>query len=437
MASKISQRTVKNLAAPEAGSRIVWDSEIKGFGVRVTAAGVASYILDYRVHGRHRRYTIGRHPEWSSEAARGEAASLKPRISRGYDPLHEKELARTEPTISDLGEEYKQRVKKRPGSLRNDREMLAGIILPKLGKLKVAAVGRRDIEALHQSLKATPYRANRMLALMSHMFTKAIEWKWATGNPARGIPRYHEERRERWLTEEEMRAFTRALDKYEKQERKGTTNAQLAKSAANALRLLLLTGAREGEVLKANWSEFDLERGVWTKPSHHTKEKKTEHVPLSAEALEVLRKMGGEGATGPLFPGRDGKAARVTLGRPWVQICKLAGLTQVIVKQGKRRKIIKHKPTLRIHDLRHSFASHLVSRGASLQIVGRLIGHTQVATTQRYAHLADSALRDATNIFGNVFATAVQSKDKAEGVTLPQKGSDSHGNRNATLKSVG
>lgn len=315
MASKISQRTVKNLAAPKAGSRIMWDSEIKGFGVRITAAGVASYILDYRIHGRHRRYTIGRHPEWSSEAARSEAAALKPRISKGYDPLHEKQMARTEPTINDLAEEYKERVKKRPGSLRNDREMLAGIILPKLGKLKVPAVRRRGVEALHQSLKATPYRANRMVALMSHMFTKAIEWKWATGNPVRGIPRYHEDRRERWLTEEEMRAFTRALDKYEKQERKESANAVTARSAANALRLLLLTGAREGEVLKADWNEFDLRRAVWTKPSHHTKEKKTEHVPLSNEALEVLLKMGGENAKGPLFPGRDGNAARVTLRR--------------------------------------------------------------------------------------------------------------------------
>jgi integrase len=401
MAAKINQRTVKNLTPPKAGSRIFWDSEIKGFGVRITAAGVISFILDYRVNGRQRRYTIGRNPEWTSEAARREAASLKPRISKGYDPLQEKEKARGEPTVSELATDYLERhsiPNKRAGSLRNDRQMLEGIVKPRLGRLRVVAVGRRDIETLHQSLKATPYQANRVLALLSHMFEKAIEWKWAMSNPARGIPRYHEDRRERWLSDDEMHAFTQALDSYSDQ------------NAANALRLLLLTGAREGEVLKAEWSEFDLERGVWTKPSHHTKQKKLEHVPLSSTAVDLLRQMGGEAATGPLFPGANGKNARVTLRRPWVQVCKLAGLTQAIVKQGKRRKIIKHKPTLRIHDLRHSFASHLVSRGASLQIVGRLIGHTQIATTQRYAHLADSALRDATNVFGKIFSSASQAK---------------------------
>ncbi|HUZ47304.1 MAG TPA: site-specific integrase, partial [Terriglobia bacterium] len=411
---------VKNLTAPKVGSRIFWDSELKGFGVRITAAGVISFILDYRVNGRQRRYTIGRNPEWTSEAARTEAASLKPRISKGYDPLQEKERARGEPTIAELAEEYLERhsiPNKRAGSLRNDRQMLEGIVKPRLGKLRVAAVGRRDIENLHQSLKATPYQANRVLALVSHMFGKAIEWKWAAGNPARGIPRYHEDRRERWLTEDEMHAFTQALDSYSDQ------------NAANALRLLLLTGAREGEVLKADWSEFDLERAVWSKPSHHTKQKKLEHVPLSITAVDLLRKMGGEDATGPLFPGRYGKGARVTLRRPWVQACKAAGLAEAITKKGKRRMVTRWKPTLRIHDLRHSFASHLVSRGTSLQIVGRLIGHTQVATTMRYAHLADSALRDATNIFGDVFAAAAKPKKKADVLIIHKKGSVTDGKR--------
>jgi integrase len=393
MTQKITQRTVKGLRA-ERENRIVWDSELKGFGVRITPAGAITFILNYRSHGRQRRYKIGRAPEWTAEAARAEAAKIKPKIdSEGYDPLESKQKARGEPTMVDLATEYlKHRQDKSASTRRNDRQMLDGIVLPRLGKLRLAAVNSRDIEGLKEFLEATPYRANRVLALVSHMFSKAMEWKWAKENPARGIARYHEDRRERWLSTEELGALRKALDSYSDQ------------NAANALRLLLLTGAREGEVLKAAWEQFDLQRGTWTKPSHHTKQKKIEHVPLNDEALALLRKMNAAKKSGPLFPGRDGKAARVSLRKPWVQVCKAAGLAEAITKQGKRRKkVTKYKPLVRIHDLRHTFASHLVSNGASLQVVGKLIGHTQMATTMRYAHLSDGALRDATNNFGKIF----------------------------------
>ena len=147
MVQKIVQRTVKNLTASQGASRIIWDSEIKGFGVRITPAWAITFILNYRVHGRQRRYKIGRHPEWTAEAARAEAAKLKPRIdSEDYDPLERKQSARGEPTVGDLAAEYLQRhaiPNKRPGSLRNDRRMLESIILPRLGMLRLAAVGIR------------------------------------------------------------------------------------------------------------------------------------------------------------------------------------------------------------------------------------------------------------------------------------------------------
>jgi integrase len=230
------------------------------------------------------------------------------------------------------------------------------------------------------------------------MFAEAMRWKWAKENPARGVERYQEHKRERWLQDDELKRLNTALDKYPDQ------------SAANAIRLIALTGSRKGEVLKAKWDEFDLERGVWTKPSHHTKQKKVEHIPLSSAALELLLKMKPENAVGPLFPGKDKEASRVSLRKPWVQVLKAAGLAEAITKKGKRRhEVTKYKPLVRIHDLRHTFASHLVTKGTSLQIVGKLIGHTQIATTQRYAHLADSALREATNTFGDIFnATAPQ-----------------------------
>jgi integrase len=226
---------------------------------------------------------------------------------------------------------------------------------------------------------------NRVLALLSTMFNFAIEAKWTTDNPARGVKKFAEEKRENWLSVEQIQRFREALDKYKDQR------------AANCLRLLLLTGSRAGEALRAEWSEFDLARGVWTKPSHHTKQKKAEHVPLSAPAIDLLRGIKPRNATGPLFPGKE-SSARVTLRRPWVQACKAAGLAEAYTVEGKRKKmLVRYRPTVRLHDLRHSYASHLVSNGVSLQIVGKLLGHVQASTTMRYAHLQDEALRAATN----------------------------------------
>jgi integrase len=226
------------------------------------------------------------------------------------------------------------------------------------------------------------------------MFSLANDWGWCDENPTSGVARFHEDRRERWLTVEELQRLTAALDAYSDQR------------AANALRLLMLTGARENEVLKADWSQFDLKRGIWTKPSHHTKQQRIEHVPLSAPALELLEAMKSKHVTGALFPGANGKTARVTLQRPWRQICKAAGLVVITTHKGKRRKIVyRYRPNVRIHDLRHTFASQLVSDGVSLEIVGKLLGHTQPQTTWRYAHVADEAQRRATNRFGEILSS--------------------------------
>ena len=149
--------------------------------------------------------------------------------------------------------------------------------------------------------------------------------------------------------------------------------------------------------------QFELATGVWIKPSHNTKQKRVEHVPLSEQALQLLVSMKGERTTGPLFPGRF-TGSRTDLKRPWVQACKAAGLSVTEVVKGKRKPITRDRPGVRIHDLRHSYASHLVSNGFSLEIVGKLLGHTQAATTMRYAHLQDGALRSATNQFGDIYS---------------------------------
>jgi integrase len=205
------------------------------------------------------------------------------------------------------------------------------------------------------------------------MFSLAVGWQWRADNPVTGIPKFPEERRDRWLKDEELSRLFTALDSSSNQR------------AAMAIRLLILTGSRRGEVLSATWDQFDLDGGTWTKPSAHTKQKKTEHVPLSSAALEMLRAWRAQVQPDcpHLFPGdADGKPLQI-IKRAWKTVCQSAGLKEV-----------------RMHDLRHTYASHLVSSGLSLAIVGRLLGHTQAQTTHRYAHLADAPLRAATELFG-------------------------------------
>jgi len=220
---------------------------------------------------------------------------------------------------------------------------------------------------------AVGYLANRTLALLSTMFELSVRWGYRSNNPAKGITKFHEEKRDRWLSDDELSRLLTALDDHPNQ------------VAANAIRLQLLTGARIGEVLSARWEDFDLDRGVWTKPSHHTKQKGTEHLPLSASAMELLRGMHGqtEEARTFLFPGRNPDRPISDLKRFWKAVTSAAGLEDY-----------------RIHDNRHTHASYLVSSGMSLAIVGRLLGHTNPMTTQRYAHLADDPLRAAAEVFG-------------------------------------
>src|SRR5262245_6826409 len=282
-------------------------------------------------------------------------------------------------TMRQLAADYLEQhaiPKKRTRSVENDRSMINRIILPRIGSKKVAAIQPRDIHLLHVSMKKTPYQANRMLALLSKMLSLAAKWGWRSDNPVKGIERFQEKRRERWLSDNELSRLLSVLAAHQNQR------------AANAVRFQLLTGARLGEVFKARWYDFDFE--VWTKPSHHTKQKQTEHVPLSGPALALLAHMREKAnpAEANLFPGN-------TTGRPLQDIKKF---WKVVTAQAEI-------DDYRLHDNRHTHASHLVSSGLSLEIVGRLLGHTNPTTTKRYAHIADDPLRAATEMFGAKMAT--------------------------------
>jgi integrase len=379
VAERISEKLVRAIEPPERGNKIAYDDALRGFGVRVTAGGARSFILNYRVAGRERRYTIGKHPAWSAAAARIEAADLRQRVDRGEDPMEERREDREAPTMGTACDRYIEEhlPKKRPSSRRNDTAMIENIIRPRWGAWKLADVDFTDVDKLHTSMKATPYRANRCIALVSKLFNLSIRWRWRLDNPAKGVEKFPEVKRRRYLSTDELGRLTAALAGHNDQK------------VANVVRLLLLTGARKGEVLGARWDDIDLERATWTKPAALTKQRSEHVVPLSAPTRQLLAEM-RESTTGDfLFPGRDPEKPLTDIKTSWARICKAADLEGV-----------------RLHDIRHTYASILASAGLSLPVIGALLGHTQPATTQRYAHLFDDPLRQAAERVGAIVTGA-------------------------------
>jgi integrase len=381
MAAKLTDSGIKKLPAPHTGNKVHYDSEVAGFGCRVTAAGAKSFVLNYRTTaGRERRYTIGSCTEWAATAARAEAKRLKLEIrANGYDPVGALAEIRGAPTVADLCDRYvaEHLPKKRASSVAEDRSLINQWILPELQHHRVAEIGFADIDSLHRKITraGTPYRANRVLAVLSKMFSLSIRWRWRTDNPCHGVERNQEHKRVRYLSADELGRLSAALAAYPDQH------------AANAIRLLLLTGARRGEVLSARWKEFNLEAGEWVKPGAATKQKTEHRIPLSAPARQMLAGMPRTGEF--LFPGPGAFGCRVDLNKPWATICESAGLSGV-----------------RLHDLRHTYASVLASAGLSLHVIGGLLGHTQPQTTARYAHLTHDSLKSATETAGAIISGA-------------------------------
>jgi integrase len=440
MSIRLDERAVKAATAPAKGAVSIWDSDLKGFGLRIFAPtsrhpeGARSFFINYRVAGVERRHTIGDFPRWSALAARNEAKALRKRIDAGEDPAREKREAREAPTVADLAERYKVEhlPSKAKQSQANDWAMIANEILPVLGGRAVAGVHYGDIKKLHEAITArgAPIRANRVLAVASKMFALSLlpmageDTAWrdqAQGNPCKGVKRNQEQGKERFFSAAEIVALTDALTAY------GET------SASNCLRLMMLTGCRPGEAMRATWAEFS-DPGFWDKPSAHTKQRKRHRVPLSPAATEFIERL--RGSRSPegdafVFPGQKKGTPLKQIRTAWDAITDRASVS--LWAQSKDEKVAKlvtdlgesatietcraaaarRKITLpvaltdaRAYDLRHTFASIGAGGGLSLQIIGRLLGHTQARTTQRYAHLADDPLREAAAKIGKVIAGA-------------------------------
>jgi len=300
---KLTDAIVRKALQPARGQYFIWDCEIKGFAVRVTARGAKSFVLDYRVDGRQRRITLGAYPDWTVQAARAAAKTMKRDVDLGQDPMGERHALRDAPTVQDLWERYQSEKlpTKAARTQADERSMWHKIILPRLGKHRVADVTYNDIDELHRNvtrIRKTPVRANRMVEVLRGAFNLAIRWHWRQDNPSRGVQRNPEEKRERYLSKPELIALARALNEHPEV------------TSANAIKLLLLTGARRGEVLGATWDMFDLEEGIWVKPSAHTKQRRIHRVPLSSPALGLLKSMHFDAKNRFVFLRSGGQAAR-------------------------------------------------------------------------------------------------------------------------------
>ena len=379
---RITKRQVESIR-PASRDIVVWDGELPGFGVRVKPSGVRSYIVQYRNrHGRSRRYTIGQHGTLTAEEARRQARLLLAEAQRGTDPAADRIADLRAENLVDFAERYMAQYApqtKKLSSIQTDRINLRCHILPALGNLPVAGIAHADVARVYYGMRATPGAANRTLALLSHMMNVAERegLRPKHSNPCSGLDKFRLRKRERYLTTEELARLGEALAAAER------TGTELPGVIA-AIRLLLLTGCRLSEILTLRWNEIDFKNACLRLPDSKTGAKV---VHLNAPALEVLAGIVGSDDNPYVIAGAKPGTHLVNLRRPWLRLRARAGLEDV-----------------RLHDLRHNFASVAVGLGEGLPMIGKLLGHTQAQTTLRYAHLAADPVKGATERIGATIA---------------------------------
>jgi len=377
--AKLTKRTIDSLEV-RSKDYFVWDDELGGFGVRVMPSGVRSYVVQYRIGGRTRRSAFSRVGRMTPDEARKHARELLVAVDKGRDPVAEEEARRRSPTIAALCAQFlTEHVAHRckPSTQQEYRRSVDLFINPRLGTFKVEDVKRADVARLHHDLRDIPYQANRTLGVLSKLFNLAEVWGLRPdgSNPCRHVKKYPERRRERYLSPEEIGRLGRVLSDAEQA---GSEHGPVI----DAIRLLILTGARLGEIQTLRWEH--VQDGYIALPDSKTGAKR---IVLGKAAAEVLRRIKRLPDNPHVIAGTLPGRFWTDLQRPWRRIRAKAGL-----------------PNVRLHDLRHTFASVAAGRGESLAKIGGLLGHSHVQTTARYAHLAPDPLRDtADRTAGEIF----------------------------------
>jgi integrase len=400
---RITKRSVDALLCPQGKDReVLWDDDLAGFGVVAFPSGTKSYVVQYRKNGLSRRANLGKHGRLTPEEARSEAKKLLGAVETGADPIAERKALRGGMTLLEAATLYLERhvdAKKKARTASEYRRLIEQRILPKLGGTRLVDLTRAHVIDLHLAIsKETPVTANRAVAVLSALWSWAAKQEIvnAAENPASRIEKNREQGRERFLTHEEFERLGAAIREAETiglpmeidnlnpnskhAPKLGTRRPPLDPFAAAAIRLLILTGARLREILHLRWTDVDLERGLLFLPDSKTGKKV---VYLGEKAVEVVKAVPRLAGTNYVIAGGKPGRPRADLKRPWEAIRKAANLQDV-----------------RIHDWRHTFASIAVGENMGLPVVGKLLGHANQATTQRYAHLDSSPLKRAADVIG-------------------------------------
>ncbi|MCZ6772776.1 MAG: tyrosine-type recombinase/integrase, partial [Proteobacteria bacterium] len=392
---KLTQAFVSRLA-PSDRDVFRWDSELPGFGVRVKPSGVRSFLVQYRnAGGRSKRLTVGRHGVLTPEEARREARLVLAAVAKGEDPAASRVARRDAATVAELCERYLREhaePHKKPSSVAEDTRLLEARIKPRLGRVKVIAVTRADVAALHHALRSKPFEANRTLALLSKMFNLAEAWGLRPdgSNPCRHVKRYRERKRERFLSGEELAGLGKALTDAE-------ASGQEPLGALAAIRLLALTGCRVGEIISLNWEEVDLEGAVFRLSDAKAGAR---DVSLGAPALALLAGLDRNGPHVVTGPNSDRPLSPTTLHKVWRRICAAAGIENA-----------------RLHDLRHTVGTYAGQAGFNAFLVRDLLGHKTLSMTGRYVQRDHDPVRAvADHVSGRI--AAAMSGHQAEVVPL-------------------
>ena len=367
---RINKRNVDAIGA-DGSDRFYWDTDIPGFGLRVRASGRKYFVAQFRANGRLRRMTIGPYGAVTPEGARKRAMALVAEAKSGSDPAERRDAERRAATVKLLGERFLDDYVPdhcKASTAYEYRRSVTLFIEPRIGGRKVAEIQRSDIAALHHAMRSTPYQANRTLGVLSKMFNMAEVWGLRPdgSNPCLHVKRFKEEKRERFLNAEEFSRLGTVLDDI-------LADGSETLSAVAAIRLLMLTGCRLSEIQKLRWEHVDLEAAELRLPDTKTGGRA---VPLAPSAVRLLRSLPRPEDNPWVIVGRKPGSHITDLQHPWRRIRERAGLNDV-----------------RIHDLRHSFASRALALGEGLPMIGKLLGHTQVQTTARYAHLARDTVK--------------------------------------------
>ena len=384
----IQQKTVSNrtvAALQVARDTVFWDRELTGFGVRVYPTGGKVYVAQARGPDGPKRVTVGRHDVLHAEQARRRAALIIARIKAGEEPVPLPLAARAagSSTVADLAARYLEEhvaVRVMPKTAANARIAVRRHILPALGRQPLAAVERAQVVELQQQMSGSPSAANTVVKTLSHMYGLAAGWGMVPEgcNPCRSVAKYPERKRERFLTDAEFVRLGRILDE-------AVTRGSASPTSVAAIRLLVLTGCRKNEILTLRWKDVDLGARELRLGDAKTGPRTVQLPPMAVHILEALPRR----ADSPwVFPGRNPEKHLSTIDHLWLAVRAKAGLEDV-----------------RLHDLRHSFASRALALGETLPVIGKLLGHSDIETTARYAHLAQDSLHEAAErVAGSIAA---------------------------------